>query len=136
MSRTGIPPSPYDVIFSNATLQWVGDHAHLLPRIVRHLAKDGIFAFQVPRNFNDPCHTLIHDIARDDRWAAKLADVRDWWNVLDPEAYFDILEPHARAIDIWETRYVQVSRGRRRRLSLDERHGLAPFRKCTRRQRT
>lgn len=105
------PSSPYDVIFSNATLQWVADHQRLLPQIVRHVAKDGVFAFQVPRNFDDPCHTLIHDVANDPRWSAKLAGVRDWWNVQEPAVYFDILEPHAKSIDIWETRYVQVLQG-------------------------
>jgi trans-aconitate 2-methyltransferase len=105
------PPGTYDVIFSNATLQWVADHARLLPAIVNHLAKDGAFAFQVPRNFNEPCHTLIHEVAKEPRWRTKLEGVRDWWNVLEPEAYFDILEPHARAVDIWETRYVQVLEG-------------------------
>ena len=102
------PSLPYDVIFSNATFQWVPDHAQLLPRLLRHLTKGGVFAFQVPRNFTEPCHTLIHDVARDPRWRDKLAGVRDWWNVLEPEAYFGILEPHAKKIDLWETRYVQV----------------------------
>ena len=105
------PASPYDVIFSNATLQWVADHKRLLPQIVKHVTKDGVFAFQVPRNFDDPCHTLIHDVANDPRWADKLKGVRDWWNVQEPATYFDILEPHTRSIDIWETRYVQVLQG-------------------------
>ncbi len=105
------PGKTYDVIYSNATLQWVPDHARLLPDIVRHVENGGVFAFQVPRNFSDPCHTLIHDVARNGPWRAKLEGVRDWWNVQEPETYFDILEPHARSIDIWETRYVQVLDG-------------------------
>jgi trans-aconitate 2-methyltransferase len=121
------PASPYDVIFSNATLQWVADHKRLLPQIMSHVAKDGVFAFQVPRNFTDPCHTLIHDVARDARWADKLAGVRDWWNVLEPEAYFDILEPHARSIDIWETRYVQVLEGEDAVFRWMSGTGLRPF---------
>jgi trans-aconitate 2-methyltransferase len=106
-----VPNGSYDVIFSNATLQWLPHHAHLLPRLVSHVAKDGFFAFQVPRNFTEPCHTLIHDVAALEPWRAKLTTVRDWWNVLAPEAYFEILEPFASSIDIWETRYVQVLEG-------------------------
>jgi trans-aconitate 2-methyltransferase len=121
------PAAPYDVIFSNATLQWLPDHKRLLPQIISHAAKDGVFAFQVPRNFTDPCHTLIHDVARDPRWANKLAGVRDWWNVLEPEAYFDILEPHARSIDIWETRYVQVLQGEDAVFRWMSGTGLRPF---------
>lgn len=121
------PSSPYDVIFSNATLQWVPDHERLLPTIVSHVAKNGVFAFQVPRNFTEPCHTLIHDIAGNSRWANKLAGVRDVAHVLEPEAYFGVLEPHARSIDIWETRYVQVLQGEDAVFRWMSGTGLRPF---------
>ena len=105
------PRACYDVVFSNATFQWVPDHKALLPRLMSFVAPGGTFAFQVPRNFDDPCHTLIRAVAKDGPWASKLEGVRDWWNVLEPEAYFRILEDCAAAIDIWETRYVQVLEG-------------------------
>lgn len=105
------PDAPQDVIYSNATLQWVPDHAALLPRLMSHLVPGGFFAFQVPMNFTEPCHTLIHDVANAGPWAAKLAKVRDFGFVRAPEDYFDILEPVASHIDIWETRYVQVLDG-------------------------
>lgn len=102
------PESPYDVIFSNAALQWVGDHVRLLPQIAERLNTGGIFAFQVPRNFDEPCHTLIHEVAQDPRWRDKLENVRDWWNVREPDVYYGVLESLAAKLDIWETRYVQV----------------------------
>lgn len=108
---TWAPEHPYNVIFSNAAMQWVRDHAQVLPNIVRHLVRGGVFAFQVPRNFTEPCHTIIHDLATEPRWRETLAGVRDWWNVGTPESYFDFLEPYAESIDIWETRYVQVLDG-------------------------
>ena len=105
------PAETPDVIFSNAAFQWVPDHNTLLPGLMSFLKEGGVLAFQVPRNFDDPCHTLIHEIAANDRWAEKLEAVRDWWNVLAPEEYYSNLEPHAVRIDIWETRYVQVLEG-------------------------
>ena len=105
------PSRTYDVVYSNATFQWIADHARLLPAIAKHLAPEGVFAFQVPRNFEEPCHTLIREVARNGPWRDKLKDVRDWWNVREPEEYFDILEPHARALDLWETTYQQVLEG-------------------------
>jgi trans-aconitate 2-methyltransferase len=106
-----LPEARYDVIFSNATLQWVADHRSLLPRLAGALCDGGVLAFQVPRNFDAPCHTLIHAVAGEEPWRARLKGVRDWWNVLEPENYIDILEPHARSVDIWETTYVQVLDG-------------------------
>jgi len=121
------PDASYEVIFSNATLQWIDDHARLLPQLVSHLAPDGIFAFQVPRNFAEPCHTLIHEIAQQERFRDTLKGVRDWWNVREPETYFDILEPLSCSIDIWETRYVQVLEGEDAVFRWMSGTGLRPF---------
>jgi trans-aconitate 2-methyltransferase len=121
------PPATYDVIFSNATFQWIPDHKTLLPRLMSHVAEAGAFAFQVPRNFDEPCHTLIHDVARTGPWADKLKGVRDWWNVLAPEVYFGILETVASAVDIWETTYVQVLDGEDAVYRWMSGTGLRPF---------
>jgi trans-aconitate 2-methyltransferase len=105
------PDHPCDLIFSNATFQWVSDHETLLPQLVSYLTPGGVLAFQVPRNFSLPSHTIAQELARDVRWAKKLAGVRDWWTVREPENYFDILEPLTHPIDIWETCYLQTLDG-------------------------
>src|SRR6516162_2229073 len=56
---TWTPGVPYDVVYSNAALQWLGDHEHLIPRLLSLVAPGGVFAVQVPRNFDEPCHQLI-----------------------------------------------------------------------------
>lgn len=105
------PSQPPDVIFSNAALQWLTGHDRLLPRLMSFLCKGGTLAFQIPRNFDDPCHTLLHDVARDGPWAGVLENIPDRRGVSAREDYFAILEPHAGRVDIWETRYVQVLEG-------------------------
>jgi trans-aconitate 2-methyltransferase len=102
------PDEACDLIYSNATLQWVSNHETLVPRLVSFLAPGGVLAFQVPRNFDLPSHAIAQELARDPRWADKLARVRDWWTVREPAEYFEILEPLAHRIDIWETRYLQT----------------------------
>ncbi|HWE07229.1 MAG TPA: trans-aconitate 2-methyltransferase [Rhizomicrobium sp.] len=105
------PDGPCDVIYANATFQWVANHEALLPRLMSHLVPHGTLAFQVPRNFHEPSHAIAQEIAGEPRWRDKLARVREWWNVLEPEAYYTLLEPVAARIDIWETRYVQALDG-------------------------
>ncbi|HEY5048197.1 MAG TPA: methyltransferase domain-containing protein [Rhizomicrobium sp.] len=99
-----------DVIYSNATFQWLPDHARLLPRLASYLPPNGVLAFQVPSNFGELSHTLIHETVADGPWAGRLADAR-MGDVLEGERYFDILEPHVSQIDIWEARYIQVLSG-------------------------
>ena len=121
------PQHKVEVIFANAAFQWVGDHHSLLPRLMAFLCQGGTLAFQVPRNFDEPCHTLIHAVAQDGPWASKLNGVRDWWNVCAPEDYFSILEPQAARIDIWETRYMQVLEGEDAVFRWMSGTGLSPF---------
>lgn len=121
------PRHRLDAIYANAALQWVPRHAALLPQLVSHLSPSGVLAIQVPRNFEEPCHTLIHDVARNGPWADKLRGVQDWWNVLAPEDYFDILEPSCDSVDIWETRYLQTLHGKDAVFEWMSGTGLRPY---------
>jgi trans-aconitate 2-methyltransferase len=49
-------PTPVDVVFANAALQWVPDHEHLLEHLARQLAPGGQLAVQVPWNFDHVSH--------------------------------------------------------------------------------
>jgi len=109
--ETWRPGVQYDVIYSNAALQWLPGHESLLPRLFSFVRPGGALAVQVPRNFDELCHRLIREAVADPRWRDQLKDVRDWWNVLPPETYFDLLSPPARSVDMWETRYFHILDG-------------------------
>jgi trans-aconitate 2-methyltransferase len=104
------PAAPYDLIFSNATYQWIPDHHALLPRLMGFVGKGGMFAFQVPNNQNAPSHNLMRDVAAQGVWAEKLANVRGIF-VEKVGTYFDILNPHASSLDIWTSEYLHVLEG-------------------------
>ena len=104
------PAKNFDVIFTNATLQWVPDQDKVVPRLMSFVAADGVLAFQVPCNFNAPSHKLIRDVAAEGPWAAKLKNVRNL-TLTTPEFYYDLLEPLSSSLDIWETDYLQVLTG-------------------------
>jgi trans-aconitate 2-methyltransferase len=120
------PDAPYDVIFSNATFQWLPNQAALFPRLMSFVKPGGIFAFQVPVNFNAPSHALMRETAADPRWTAKLADVRDIQRG-SAEAYYGILKPHAVALDIWQTEYLQLLEGEDAVYRWVSGTGLRPF---------
>jgi trans-aconitate 2-methyltransferase len=104
------PTAPYDVVFSNATFQWLPDHQRLLPRLMSFVARGGSFAFQVPHNQDAPSHALMRETAADGPWSSKLADVREI-SVLSPDVYYGILAAPGRTLDIWETEYLHVLKG-------------------------
>jgi trans-aconitate 2-methyltransferase len=103
-------PSPterYDVVYSNAALQWVPDHATLLPRLLAATAPGGVLAVQMPRNADGPAHRLMREIAADGPWAGQLAG-RSRAHVQTPGVYYDLLASRARHVDLWETEYQQI----------------------------
>ena len=65
---------PFDVIFANAVLQWLPDHATLLPSLATRLTPGGSLAIQMPDTLNQPSHRLMREIAADGPWASKLSD--------------------------------------------------------------
>lgn len=93
-SGGGQGESGFDIVFSNAALQWVDDHRGLLPRLARAVAPGGQLAFQVPANFDHPSHVVGRELAATEPWASSLAaaDVADRVvPVLAPEEYAEEL---------------------------------------------
>lgn len=52
----------WDVLFANASLQWLPRHHELIPSLVDRLAPGGQLAFQVPANFDHPSHTIADEV--------------------------------------------------------------------------
>jgi trans-aconitate 2-methyltransferase len=105
------PAEPYDLVFSNAALQWVGDHRRLVPRLFAAVAAGGALAVQMPRNHDFATHRLMRQVAAEGPWRGRLADARDPSPVKRPEFYYDCLAPLALRVTLWETNYIQVMDG-------------------------
>lgn len=100
-----------DVVFSNAALHWLPDHATLFKRLVDALKPGGVLAVQMPRNFTAPSHTLIAETARGGPWRSKLASLLGPDPVAEPDFYHAVLSPLAQALDLWETQYFHLLEG-------------------------
>lgn len=94
-----------------AALHWPGDHPTLFKRLCGKVAAGGVLAVQMPRNFGAPSHTLMHELAASPPWRYALAKLLRPQPVLAPEAYYGVMAPNARTLDIWETEYLQVLEG-------------------------
>jgi trans-aconitate 2-methyltransferase len=97
------PFAPPALIFSNAALHWLADHATLFPRLAGFVGPGGALAIQMPRQFAAPSHALMQQIAArmfPDRFAPTAAPVHP------PAAYDRMLRPHG-AVTVWETEYLQ-----------------------------
>jgi trans-aconitate 2-methyltransferase len=99
----------FDVVFSNAALHWVSDHARLFPQLLRRVAPGGALAVQMPSNHDGPAHRLMREIAASPAWRRSFpaGRVREWYSH-DLNFYYNTLAPQAARLDLWETEYVHV----------------------------
>jgi trans-aconitate 2-methyltransferase len=79
----------YDVVFSNAALHWVPDHASLLARLRDALRPGGQLAVQMPANSDHPSHALAFEVADGPPFGLVLDEVTP---VLAPERYATLLD--------------------------------------------
>jgi len=123
-----VPPEPPDLLFANAVLQWLPDHAPLFPHLFGQLRPGGVLAVQMPRNHDRPSHTLMMETAKARAWRAKLAAQIDRPPpVAAPPFYARLMAPLAQAVETWETDYLMRLQGDNPVVTWTRATGLRPF---------
>jgi len=119
---------PFDVILANAVLQWVPNHATLLPELVAKLALHGALAIQMPDNLDGPAHRAMREVAAEGPWAEKLAAAAAARTpIADANWYYELLRPRCAAVDVWRTTYYHPLRGAGAVVEWFRGSGLRPF---------
>jgi trans-aconitate 2-methyltransferase len=83
-------PEAYDVIFANASLQWVPGHRAVIGAWARSLRPRGQLAIQVPANADHPAHLVAAELAAELLPEPPADPVAQ--NVLAPEEYARVLD--------------------------------------------
>jgi len=99
----------WDLIFTNAALQWSDDHVELIPYLFDKLAPNGQLLVQVPSNHGGPSHRIIREVAGREPFRTTL----DGWTrqslVLSLEEYAGLLfHCEANEIVVFEKIYPHV----------------------------
>lgn len=117
-----------DLLFSNATFQWVPDHVSVLARLALHLQPRGVFAVQMPDNLEEPSHRLMQDVAEQGPWASKLAKASEARDRLPAaHVYHERLKPLFSRLDIWHTIYNHPLQGAAGIVEWLKSTGLRPY---------
>jgi trans-aconitate 2-methyltransferase len=118
---------PFDVVFSNAALQWVPDHGTLFPRLLSRVAAGGALAAQLPAYSDQPGQRLIREVARSAKWQARFTKAPVDWRAESVEFYYDTLAARVARLELWETEYVHVVDGTHAVVEWYRATGLRPF---------
>ena len=99
----------WDLIFSNAALQWSENHEELISRLFVRLNPDGQIAVQVPSNHNHISHQIYRETAEDPRFKTILQGFQRHAPVLSIDEYSRILfSCGAEEINVFEKIYPHV----------------------------
>lgn len=116
----------YDVVFSNACIQWIPDHKALLKRMFGLLEKSGTLALQIPQQAKHPMYRIITSVAKSEKWARKIP-VSRIFHTLSEEEYFDILSELSDDFRMWETVYFHAMPSHQSIIEWYKGTGLRPF---------
>ncbi|MBI9088403.1 MAG: methyltransferase domain-containing protein [Desulfobacterium sp.] len=117
----------FDVVFSNAVIQWIPNHEHLFTKFHALLSNDGVVAVQIPQFWDMPLGKIIENIATATRWKDQTGGVSTLFTIHDYSFYYDILSNLFNSIEIWETHYLHVLENHVSVLEMIRSTGLKPY---------
>lgn len=116
----------FDIVFSNAALQWMPRHEMLLPQLFSMMASGGVLAAQIPHTTHMPIHMELQSLAHGQRWGSKLGSVATH-STFDAPYYYDILSKLTMDVELWETHYYHVMENHHALVQWYSSTGLKPY---------
>lgn len=99
----------YDLIISNAAIQWCNNHKELFPRIISKIKEGGQLAVQIPSNHEYVVHQLLRKIAETEPYKTAYNSWTRAYTVLTIEEYSRILfDNKGQGITVYEKVFPHV----------------------------
>ena len=98
----------YDIVFSNAAIQWMPDHEKLLVKLIELISDNGVLAIQTPAFRDMPVGKVIEEVANKPNWRKKTGDCSEVFTFHDYGFYYNLLTSTMRSIEMWETYYLHI----------------------------
>lgn len=121
------PQQKYDLVFSNATIQWLPNHEKLLLEFLNITEKSGALAVQIPLYHEMPVSCLMEDVFKRRQPHQVNFDINKIFTFHSAGFYYDLLSSRAGRLDLWETAYVHTMNSYRDILEMIKSTGLKPY---------
>lgn len=121
------PNRQYDLVFSNATLQWIHHHTTLIPTLFDLVAPGGALAVQVPSTGDSPLVQAVREVAASSRWRDLTAGCESLNNYRTAEYYYPILHSISIFFELWQTTYYHILKSHKGLIEWYRGTGMKPF---------
>jgi trans-aconitate 2-methyltransferase len=120
----------YDLVFSNATLQWIRRHEELLPRLAGGVRRGGALAAQIPMFKEMQINAAIETVAGRSEWRPYAARCAESFTYRDAGFYYGILSGLMGKVDMWITSYIHVLDSHEALIDFCRSTALKPYFEC------
>jgi trans-aconitate 2-methyltransferase len=121
------PDRKCDIVFSNATLQWIPGQEIVIRTFFDALNSSGALAVQVPADDGSPLRRAVLRVAGTGDWKDRMEGCDRRIAYHDETYYYDQLSPLARRIEIWNTTYFHRMAGHPDLVDWYASTGMKPF---------
>jgi len=118
---------PFDLVFANAMLHWLPDHATVCRSWMEQVAPGGALAVQQPAHYDGVMRREIVEVSHDPAWSDRMDAARAAIRCERPSFYYDVLQPLASRVSLWETTYYHILAGSEGVMEWFGGTGLRPF---------
>lgn len=118
--------STYDVVFSNAAIQWMPNHEVLIPKLFSLVNPIGVLAIQIPEVSKMPMQMAIEETAATKKWQ-HISIEGDTFTLNEADYYYDLLNKLSDEVYIWETHYYHVMENHQQIIDWYTSTGMKPY---------
>jgi trans-aconitate 2-methyltransferase len=116
----------FDIVFSNAAIQWMPGHDKVLQQLFTLLEFGGVLAVQIPSTAQMPIHIALQTLSNSQKWGARLGSVTTH-STFDAAYYYHILSALTSDVELWETHYYHVMEDHHALVQWYSSTGLKPY---------
>ena len=98
----------FDIVFSNAAIHWMPDHATLIERYFGMLNMGGVLAVQMPHIEKMAVTIAMKKLVTSAQWATFFTAHASDYHTHSPGYYYDLICTLSGEIDLWMTDYYHV----------------------------
>ncbi len=116
----------FDLIFSNACIQWISEQKELIEKTADHITLGGTFAVQVPMTDESQFYSKILKTLLQKSEYENLRKIHNFY-ALDEYGYYNLLSRYFSRVEIWKTDYHHIVDSAEDIVSWYEGSGLRPY---------
>lgn len=124
------PGTKYDIVFSNATIQWIPNHEILFKKLSGMANSGGVLAIQVPRFDKMPLSKAILSVAGKSKWRERIKGCSELFTYHDYKYYYDLLSTDYKSVELWQTDYLHILKSQYSIIEWIRSTGLKPYLDC------